>query len=237
MRKFAFDTSFDEPDARKQAEVTKALAAAEADLALAAAQEPEVELPPTFSADELEAARAVAWSDGMAAGRDEAEAGLLARQNRMLEGVSGRLAQLLAVADAVRAGLEQDAVRVGVAVVQALYPHSFREEARLEIVNAVRDVLQAQENTTTPLQLTIAADDQDWLVPVIDGLGNQRFRIRVQENMTAGDFRLEWADGGIERQQAQIWERIAALLPDRNTNDKDAPHGNHPDGNHKERNQ
>ena len=213
MRKFAFDTSFDDPDQRKPTEVA-ALEVPDPMLET----EPELPPAPTFSEEELQAARAVAWSDGMTAGREEAEAGLLARQNRLLEGVAARIEQLLTMAASLRSELEQDTVRIGVAVLKTLYPHSFREEARLEIISAVRTVLQTQDNVTAPLHLTIAAADRAWLAPVIEALGSQRFRLRVEEAMTAGDFRLEWADGGIERQQAAIWERIAALLPENTKN-------------------
>jgi flagellar assembly protein FliH len=211
MRKFAFDTSFDDPTSRPSP-VAELVAVPETVVEIAPEPPPE----PVFSAEELQAARAAAWNDGMAAGRDEAEAGLQARRNRMIENMTTQLGQLLATTEAAASSVEQDAVRIGVAVVRALYPYSFREEARLEIIRAIRDVLQAQENGAAQLCLTIAAADEEWLTPALAAFGSQRFRLRIENAMTAGDFRLEWADGGLERLQADIWQRITALLPETN---------------------
>ncbi len=213
MHKFAFDTSFDDPDPRKLIEPT---AAARAEILAPIAAEPELPPEPAFSAEELQAARAVAWNDGMEAGRQDAENGLLARQNRLLEALTAQLEQIGTQVEGARGNLEQDAIRIAVAVVQTLYPHSFRAETQMEIVRTIREVLQTQENTTTPLTLTLAAADLAWLTPVVEGFGSQRFRLRVQEDLQSGDFRLEWTDGGIERFQSEIWDKITALVPEQN---------------------
>lgn len=203
MKRFSFDTSFDEPG-----DILPVV-----DAAPVTVWEPEPAPPePMFSKDELEAARIAAFADGEAQGRDSVLQGETMRQTALLE----RLAQLLEQATATRANelahLEHCAVQAGVAVVKVLYPHSFREETRKEIIHLLRSVLKDRADDNR-LVLEASAADAPWLGTVLGKLGGPGLQLKTDPALPPGDCVVTWGDGGIERRQGVIWKRIESLIP------------------------
>src|SRR5689334_11074513 len=122
-RKFLFDTSFDIdlPHRRKVAPEPEP-----------PPPEPEPPPEPTFSQAELLRAHEDGYGDGLAAGRQQAEAAGADRQADALELVGDRLERILAGEQASRAALADQCLRIGVAIAAKLLPDLARREGLAE---------------------------------------------------------------------------------------------------------
>lgn len=220
MKKFMFDTSFESPMPPDLAS-SKSLPpgpAPGAEPQEAVADEPEIELPPlpSYSEEELEAARQEASQAGWEAGRKAALNEAEQAQAESLAAISGQLA---ALQQSSMASAEQhlcDTANLATVLVRKLFPKlnehfglteiealigsclgSLREEPRL--------VLRVGSHLLEPVREKVEA-----LLP------NTGFEGKLvylgDDTMGASDVRLEWADGGAERDCERQWEEIDALI-------------------------
>jgi flagellar assembly protein FliH len=215
FQKFLFDTSFDSEKVRAE----KARAAAEAEAA-------ETPPPPTFSEDELEAARQSAYAEGRAAGLAEAEEA----QNRYLADVVAalpdRLEQLGTDIAAQEDERRRGALEAAVTVVRKLFPQLAREGG-LEEIRAVIEGCLERLRDEPRLVIRTADQDLDALRDRIEaGTAHAGFAGKLvflaDETIARGDVRVEWADGGAERDQAGLWQEIDAVIARALTPSQDA---------------
>jgi len=203
--KFLFDTSFDSEKARE----AKARAAAEA----AAAEVPPA---PTFSEEELAAARESAFAEGKAAGLAEGED---SHSRRLADAVEAllpqcdKLTQELAALDVER---HRSVLEAAMTVVRKLFPRLARDNGLDEMQAVVDDCLERLRDEP---RLVIRCADQD-----LDAL-KERIELSVErsgfegklvfladDRIANGDVRVEWADGGAERDLAGLWKEIDAVI-------------------------
>lgn len=205
MEKFLFDTSFDSERDRE----AKARAAAEA----AAAEEPPA---PTFSEEDLAAARETAFAEGKAAGIAEAEA---SQTRRLADGIDVLLPQFaglteeLAQLDAAR---HRDSLEAAMTVVRKLFPRLARDHGLAEMQAVVDDCLERLRDEPR-LMIRSADQDLDALKERIEASAAQcgfegKLVFLVDERIPAGDLRIEWADGGAERDMAGLWKEIDGVI-------------------------
>lgn len=195
LNKFLFDTSFDPA--------------------------PEVEGPaeppaPTFSEEELAAARAEGFAAGQEAGRAEMRASIerdaaaaLAAIGRELSAMNGRFAEI-----------REHAIDGGIAVVSAalrkIVPELARRHGMAEIEQVVRDNLQSLYDEP---RVVIRAHDS--VIAVLqermDGIAAScgfggKIILFGDPQFGETDCRVEWADGGAERNLGELWRRIDAAI-------------------------
>lgn len=205
FEKFLFDNSFDTARERE----AKARAAAEAE---AAAEPP----PPSFSEEELEAARQAAYAEGKAAGLAEAEAG---QTRRLADGVAAlpdhfdRLFEELEQQESER---RRSALEAAVTVVRKLFPR-LASEGGLEEIKAVVEGCLERLRDEPRLVIRCADGDLDALRERIEagtsrGGFDGKLVFLADETIVPGDVRVEWADGGAERDQAGLWKEIDAII-------------------------
>jgi len=205
FEKYLFDTSFESERERE----AKARAAAEAE----AAAEPPA---PTFSEEELEAARQAAFAEGKAAGLAEAEQ---SHAKRLADSVAGlpphfdRLSQELEHLETER---QRGALEAAVTVVRKLFPRLAREGG-LEEIRAVVEACLERLRDEPRLVIRCADGDLDKLRERVEGSTSRssfegKLVFLADETITAGDVRVEWADGGAERDQAALWKEIDAII-------------------------
>jgi flagellar assembly protein FliH len=204
FEKFLFDTSFDAERTAK----AKAAAAAQT-----VAEEPPA---PTFSEAELAAAQQAAFADGKAAGTAEAEGCHAARLAAALEALPPQLAQIAEDVAAAAAERRRDSLEAALVVVRKLFPQLAREHG-LEEAHAV--IQQCLERLRDEPRVVIRCADADLdalRARAEDGAARSGFEGKLvflaDERLASGDLRVEWADGGAERQQAALWQEIDAVI-------------------------
>ncbi|NIA69484.1 hypothetical protein HBA54_12860 [Pelagibius litoralis] len=203
--KFLFQTSF---------EVAALASAAEAKAAEEVAAE---ELPaPTFSEEELAAAKQSAFAEGKAAGLTEAEAGIARQTEERLAALTERFESLAGIIDEKISENHQESLLAAMTVVRKLFPQLSNSERLMEAQAVVEDCLERLREE--PRMVVRAADqDLDSLKDHIDTCiarsgFNGKLVFLADNRLSPGDIRVEWADGGAERDQNAIWQEIDGII-------------------------
>lgn len=205
FEKFLFDTSFDSERVRE----AKARAAAEAE---AAAEPP----PPTFNEEELEAVRRNAFDEGRAAGLAEAEQAQGRRLAEMVAALPQHLQNLAVEIESQADARRRSTLEAAVTVVRKLFPHLARDSG-LDEVCAVIDSCLERLRDEPRLVIRCADADLDALKERVEASVQRsgfegKLVFLADETVASGDVRVEWADGGAERNQADLWKEIDAVI-------------------------
>lgn len=213
-RKFMFDTDFDEHFSRpRTAPMIEPKPEPE--------PEPEPEPPPepTFSVAELEAARTEAFAAGEQAGLAEGEVTTERRLATALELIGDGLTQLRAQVDQQQLAAEESAVRVAIAIARKLLPETARRNGLIEIEAMVRQCLvELLEERRLVVWVAEAQRSvlAERLAAVTEAGGfTGKLVVLVDPALEIGDCRIEWAEGGAERDSQRLWQdidRIATRL-------------------------
>lgn len=208
IRKFLFETSFD-PAAPQRAPEPEEIVEPE---------EPVEELPPppTFSEEELAAAREESFAAGHAAGVAEAEAATERLAARALDGIANRLPELFAAQERTNQVNAANAARVAAAMVRKLLPSMVETHGLAEIENLVIGTLQSQLDQPR-IVVRLHPELADPLRARIDAVATAggfdgRLVILPDTGIAPGDCRLEWTDGGAERDTAALIETVDELV-------------------------
>ncbi len=203
--KFLFDTSFD-PDVLSGD--AKARAAEEA-----ASEEPPA---PTFSEEELSAARQAAYGEGAAAGRAEAEEGIARQTAKQLTSLAAHLEALSGTLDTIMSEKHQETLLAAMTVVRKLFPRLNDESGLTEIKAVVEACLERLRDE--PRMVIRAAEPQiDVLKAELDTCIKRsgftgKLVFLADDRLQPGDVRAEWADGGAERDQDALWQEIDQVI-------------------------
>lgn len=169
-----------------------------------------------FTAAEVEAEKAKAFAEGHAKGVADTAQEAAARAAAAFEAISTQLAKLMAQVDAQRAEMDKAAVAAAVAIARKLLPSLARREAMAEIEALVTECVGRMH-------------DAPKIVVRLNDMHVEQFRERVDAIATATGFsgrlavvadpaivpqdaRVEWSDGGVERNTAQVWNEIEAAI-------------------------
>lgn len=197
-KKYLFDVSFD-PAASKPA--------------------PVVEQPPPeekFTRAELEAARQRARAEGHQAGFTEASEAVAAREAAALEALGKGIAALIASQDAMALETQRQAIAALRLIVAKTLPalaakgafteiEAFANKCLLEAINEPRVVLRVGTEVYESVR-----DQLDDAAAAAGYTG--RIVLLADETLAAGDARVEWADGGIERKLAEQLNEVDAAM-------------------------
>ncbi|MCB1473051.1 MAG: flagellar assembly protein FliH [Rhodobiaceae bacterium] len=181
--------------------------------ALAKVGEPE---PPRFEQEELDRAAERARQEGFTAGEAAGRAAALARIEHQLANACDRLFDtlpgLIAAADGHRRIAEDAAIDVGVQMARKLARALVARYPLVEVVDLFRQavdevravphvVLRVHESLTEPLSERIAKLARE---TGVEG----RVIVMGDPDIVPGDARLEWADGGMVRDTAELEARV-----------------------------
>lgn len=197
-RKYLFDHSFDQ---------------AQGPVAVRFQRTP---MEPTFTRTELEAAAAKAREEGRQSGLTEAAAAIDGRLARAAETLTSSIASLAARDDELRREAETRAVELLRLVAAKAVPALVRKEPLTDLEAMVIDCLR--ETADEPrIVLRIAPDLFEPMRRRLDAIAQGhgfagKFVLLVDESIGPADGRLEWADGGAERNTARIAREIDAAL-------------------------
>ena len=206
LQKFLFDTDFGMP------RIAPVDMAYDEDEVMELVEEEPPPPPPTFSEEELTLARQQAYDQGRQAGHQEAAQSLEQMIGMALATASHHL-QALGAAQAAdtEEGMRQGAA-IAVALVRKLHPEFARRFGLEEIEGAVLDCLRHLDRTpkvtvkVAPALVGAVKEKMGGLVQqaAFDG----KLGVVGDESLTPGDCRVEWGDGGAERDQSQAWAQI-----------------------------
>ncbi len=223
VTKFLFDLSFDE-EARDEVELDSEQAV-----------EPDIPPPPpepTFSEADLNAARSRAFEEGHAAGLNEAGAGIEQRASAALEAVAANLAQLGAQQDDANRNVMKEVIVLNKRILEMLIPAYLQRHGSDEIDALVAEcltpildpgaaVVEVPAEVVEPLETRLRE------VAARIGFSGS-LDIRSAPDLTAGDVRLAWQNGGAARLREEIWAEISEAV-DRAIHSLDAGNGQSPE--------
>lgn len=210
-RRFLFETSFDtEPEVDTQNE-----------------HEEEQPPEPTFSQEELDAARQDGYRDGHEAGMAEALDTIEAAIAAHLESIWSQLPRIEQAQTAAHEKLARDGVSLATTITAKILPTLAMRHGTDEIEALVTDCLARlveQPKITISVAPTAGAALTEKLDEFIERSGFEgRFVIRTEEEMGPADCRLEWGDGTATRNLDIVWSEIDATVSRFLSNDVGSP--------------
>jgi flagellar biosynthesis/type III secretory pathway protein FliH len=206
-RKFMFDRSFDVETTPKPAPKVKEAAPEKV--------EPEVVVP-TFSEEELNAARGKAFAEGKEEGRMEATASTEREVLVALNGIGDRLKDLTAAQEKANASVMENAIAVAVSIARKVFPalnerHGFAEIERMvttaigRILEEPKVVIYVNGKLTDPIR--------ERLAPIAAKTGFKgEISVEGLDDIIVGDARVEWMGGGAKRDLDALWREIDAII-------------------------
>lgn len=208
-RKFMFDVDFDEPEIPAASQMAE-----EVDFDV----EPEPVVPPapTFSEEELAAARDEAYAIGHDDGMKEA---VLADEHRIADAVellSKGFRDLSTAQDKFNETTARLAVALAVAMTRKMLPETARRHGTEEVAAVVAKVLPhilEQPRVFVRAAPELVEPLRSGLTEIADANGFEgRLLLVADEVMRVGDCRIEWADGGAERDMGRMWREIEQTI-------------------------
>jgi flagellar assembly protein FliH len=197
--KFLFDISFDAPgggEVRQRGPVTPAEVA--------------------ITRADLNAAVAQARAEGHAAGLSEATAQREQRVAETLTIIGQQLVALFAARDDARRDSERTTLELTRTITGKLFPTLIRQGGLTEIESVVAQSVReaiAEPRLVLRVADTIFEAAQQRMAPLATELGFPgKLIILVDDQLGQSDCRVEWADGGAERDTARTWREIEAAL-------------------------
>jgi len=197
-RKFLFDQSFDHP---------------QGPVAVRFQRHP---MEPTFTQTQLEAACAKAREEGHQAALAEAAATIDGRLAQAAEALVSSLASLAEQEEQIRREAETRAVELLRMVTAKAVPALVRKEPLADLEAMIVDCLrEAADEPRIVMRLPpdLFEPMRERLGPITQAHGFAgKFVLLVDESIGPADGRLEWADGGAERNTRRLAQDIDAAL-------------------------
>ena len=213
IQKFLFDTDFDadDPAAQRRAKKNEP------------PPPPPPPPPPTFGEAELEQAKKAAFAKGMAAGKieghNEGYAKASSEMQATLTDATVRLAdgieQMMADRDDLNAGRTGQPLKIALAILSKLLPVTIGQHSRDELEAFIVSCLT--EAVDEPrLSVKVGACVLEQMRPRIEELAGQRgfggrLIILGDPKLGASDARIEWAEGGAERNTEALLADLVAV--------------------------
>lgn len=198
IEKFLFDTAFD------------------AELQNAARATDDARTPPSFSAEDLAEARNEGFAAGRSAGLEEAAAAAEQAAAQALVTIAEQLETM--ATQLVQGGedRERQAVETAVLLLGKMFPELSRRNALGEVVALITQCL-AQLHDEPRVVIRIADTLLDPLRERLDEVAAKaafdgKVVLLADETLAPSDVRVEWADGGAERDTGRLWAEIDQVL-------------------------
>lgn len=205
IRKFLFETDFDQPS-----RPAKAQAAPEK------AQKPKEPPPPSYGEEDLAAARREGFEAGRAEALREAEESAARRLADAGEQLAAGLAGLRQRQEAANAALAADAMNVALAAVRKMLPELARRHGLEEVTAVLRECvarLTPEARVLVRVHPELAAPLRETVEPLRLRSGfSGALEVTEDETVAPGDCRVDWDDGGAERDSEKLWRDIEAII-------------------------
>ncbi|MDZ4867953.1 MAG: FliH/SctL family protein [Alphaproteobacteria bacterium] len=162
----------------------------------------------TYSSDEVEAIR----SETFALGKADTEAQAAAARAATLAAIAESLMRMIGEFDAVVKAMRQDSAAIAIEVGRKLAEVALDAFPLKEVEMLLADCLHKLHREPR-IVVRLAPDNAEALRADIDALCHQhafagRIVIIAEPALTGSDCRIEWADGGVERDLATTFSAI-----------------------------
>lgn len=238
-RRFLFDRSFDPPrdpppgqDTAEELEPVRPLydlgdedpivpggeAAAQADPEAGDGdgEEAEAEPAPTFTAQDLEEARAAGHAAGRAEAFDEMAVAVERQAADALESMARILPEAIREVRQLTDTAVEQAAGVAAAITRKVLPVAADEimlgELKALLARVLPDLLE-EPRLVIRVHESLAEAVRGRLQPMVETAGFEGRLVVIGDTLTApGDGRVEWAGGGVERRLERLWAQIDTAL-------------------------
>lgn len=207
LKPFMFDYSFDDGADEARLAAEKA--------AKRSAEEAEANLPPTFSVEELEAAKAEAYGKGRQEGMDDAMAGIEQQVARTLDAVFSRISKVFQQHTDWTKEMETDAARLGLAVIGRLAPELARDQELPEVEAVIREAFGFL--TEQPkVMIRVAKELEESLSGKVELMASRvgyegQVVLVGDPELPIDDCRVSWQAGAVERSLDNVWDQIEQI--------------------------
>jgi flagellar assembly protein FliH len=206
--KFMFDVSFDnEPEVPLELEVAPDVPV----------EEPEEEIiVPTFSEEELELARQQAFEEGKQEGLAATTETLTKQINETLALIDQKLVVAFQTQDAANEVMGRSALSVAKGICTKMLPalaekHAFDEVER--VITSVFAKLLEQPSTTITVHPSLKDHIEERINELSAGKGYEgKIILNAEQSMEPSDCKIEWFNGGSERDAQSIWHEISEIV-------------------------
>jgi len=214
--KFLFDlNNFDTPEEEEEIIIEEELV--------------EVEPPvPTFSEDEMEAAKIMAQSHGRSEGMREERAKREQHLSENLQKIAENFDNIFAAELYREKQYEEESVKLGLAILDQLAPSLNERFGKEELQTLLKDVLLGQSDQTeirVEVHPDYASDIDQFIEDLWAGYDNTpRCKVVANSEIELGGCELTWKDGGLVRDTQKMATDIKEALE--NLLQNDAPPSN-----------
>ena len=211
--KFLFDTSFEAEDL--------------GDDAVQPVRKPP---PPKFGEEDLERARAEGHSSGKEIGAQETMQSIEQKISLAMNAVSAQLTGLSQAQVESHERQAREAIEVALTVVRKILPRLAGRHGLAEVESVVCDCLErlrAEPRIVIRVADAVLDQVQARIGELVARAGFEgKIVYLAQDGLNPGDVRVEWADGGAERDSERLWreiEQITARVAGPDTPEAPAP--------------
>ncbi len=171
---------------------------------------------PTFSQADVDAAR----EEGFAAGQEEGiRAAANTTEHRITESLTvlmERLSELFRMQDDANTDTARNAITVAITIARKMFPDLASRNALGEVERAAEMAMEKVLNDS-PVVVRVNPELRDPLAERIDvhtagTAAEGRVTVSGDADLPVGDCRIEWRDGGAERDVAAMWKDIDAII-------------------------
>jgi flagellar assembly protein FliH len=199
--KFLFDLSFDGPGGPVAGTPTRG---------------PVTPAEPTFSRADVTLLEGKARAEGEAAGRAAAISAHEQQLSAALAAIGNGVKTLLASQDEAQREGERQALELCRALLPKLFPTLTKCQGMAEITTMVAKAMREfvdEPRLVVRLPDALFERAQAQLTPLGEATGYPgKLVILGDETLTGADCRVEWADGGVERDLNRTWREIEAAI-------------------------
>jgi len=207
--KFMFEVSFDnDPEVPSEQVVDTELPIEE--------EVVEEVIVPTFSEEELDIARQQGFEAGKQEGLAATTETLTKQMNETLTLIDQKLQAAFQNQDIVNEMMANSALSVAKGICSKMLPalaqkHSFDEVDR--VITAVFAKLVEQPRATINVHSSLVEMIEQRVTELSIGKGYEgKINMLADETMEPGDCKVEWANGGCERDSQAIWDEITTIV-------------------------
>jgi flagellar assembly protein FliH len=206
--KFMFDHAFDEdPVVPLEPEILED--------ALEIEEEPE-EIIPTFSAEEVELARQQGHETGKAEGLAATQEALTRQTNETLGLIDKKLQKAFSTQDSANEELSRAALSVAIGICNKMFP-ALAEKSSFDEINRVIEQVFNNIIEEANIRITVHSSLSEKIkerVSEISETKNYQGRVTFHEDEATepGNCKVEWSNGGSERNSAELWREINAIV-------------------------
>jgi flagellar assembly protein FliH len=169
-----------------------------------------------FTGEDMEQARLEGFEEGKTRGREEAQASINQQVADALANASRSFQALQQGMEGLKQDVEIDALRTVSMIVGKIVPYYAGKHGLEEVEALVHECLAAaydEPRVVVRAHGSILGPLTDHLDQVTTSSGFNGNVVALEDpSLSPGDCRVEWADGGAERDVERVWESIKTAL-------------------------